>query len=108
MSALMLDNGNLQKSIKGCINKMKHDIDITKAGPLKDEPEFRCKQMMHKTMTAKFRDVLRTSQSIQTEFKNAVENRMKKQIRLAKKDATEEEVAALARDPEAVQKLMQD
>jgi len=27
---------------------------------------------------------------------------MKKQIRLAKKDATEEEVAALVRDPEAV------
>ena len=34
--------------------------------------------------------------------------RIKKQIRMAKKDATEEEVESLARDPEAVQKLMQE
>ena len=64
--------------------------------------------MMHKTCTTRFRDVLRVSQTIQTEFKHAVENRMKKQIRLAKRDATEEEVEQLARDPDAVQKLMQE
>ena len=33
---------------------------------------------------------------------------MKKQIRLAKKDATEEEIDRLAKDPEAVSKLMEE
>jgi hypothetical protein len=37
-----------------------------------------------------------------------VENRVKKQIRLAKKDLTDEEVNNLAKDPEAAQKLMQE
>ena len=57
---------------------MKKDIDVSKNGPQKDEPECRIKSMMHKTVTTRFRDVLRKSQTIQTEFKNAVENRMKK------------------------------
>ena len=66
------------------------------------EPETRTKKLVHKTFTTKFRDVLRVSQNIQTEFKNACQARIKKQIRMAKKDATEEEVENLSRDPEAV------
>lgn len=67
-----------------------------------NEPETRIKKTIHKTFTTKFRDVLRTSQTIQTEFKNAVTQRLKKQIKMAKKDATDEELDNLARDPEAV------
>jgi hypothetical protein len=40
---------------------MKKEIDVGKTGSMKDEPEQRIKQLMHKTMTTKFRDVLRTS-----------------------------------------------
>jgi len=43
-----------------------------------NEPETRIKKTIHKTFTTKFRDVLRTSQTIQTEFKNAVTQRLKK------------------------------
>lgn len=87
---------------------MANDLKQSEAGTEKDEPETRIKKTLHRTLTSKFRDVLRASQTIQTEFKNAVNARLKKQIRLTKKDATEEEVEALARDPEAVQKLMQE
>lgn len=73
-----------------------------------NEPETRSKKTIHRTFTTKFRDVLKVSQNIQTEFKNAVQARIKKQIRMAKKDATDEEVDNLSRDPEAVQKLMQE
>ena len=108
MNALIENNGKRQKTVKNFLNHMKKDIDVGKNGSMKNEPEQRIKQLMHKTVTQKFRDVLRTSQSIQTEFKNAVENRVKKQIRLAKKDLTDEEVNNLAKDPEAAQKLMQE
>ena len=45
--------------------------------------------------------MLRSSQSIQTEFKNAVKSKMKKQLHIAKPNATDEELESLARDPEA-------
>jgi t-SNARE complex subunit (syntaxin) len=47
---------------------------------------------VHKTLTSKFRDVLRQSQQIQTEFKNSMQNKIKSQLRIAKRDATEEEI----------------
>lgn len=56
---------------------------------------------MHRTLTSKFRDVLRQSQQIQTEFKNAMQSKLKRQLRIAKSDATDEELERLARDPEA-------
>ena len=107
MNKLMELNAAKQKQVNKVLNVMKKDIDVGKNGSMKDEPEQRIKQLMHKTVTQRFRDVLRTSQSIQTEFKNAVQNRVKKQIRLADKNLTEEEVNDIARDPEAVQQLMQ-
>lgn len=67
----------------------------------KAEPETRVKKTVHRTLTSKFRDVLRGSQQIQTEFKNAMTNKIKRQLKIAKRDATEEELDQLARDPEA-------
>jgi hypothetical protein len=61
MNSLMKENGDRQKSVKVQLNIMKKDIDVGKAGALKDEPEQRIKVMMHKTMTTKFRDTLRAS-----------------------------------------------
>lgn len=57
-----------------------------------NEPETRVKKTVHRTLTSKFRDVLRQSQQIQTEFKNAMQNKIKRQLKIAKRDATEEEL----------------
>ncbi len=43
-----------------------------------NEPETRVKKTVHRTLTSKFRDVLRQSQQIQTEFKNAMQNKIKR------------------------------
>lgn len=107
INSLVQVNASYQKSIKSNLAIMAMDLKASEAGLEKDEPETRIKKTLHRTLTSKFRDVLRASQAVQTEFKNAVNARLKKQIRLTKKDATEEEIEALARDPEAVQKLMQ-
>ena len=66
-----------------------------------NEPETRVKRTVHRTLTSKFRDVLRQSQQIQTEYKNAMQNKVKRQLRFVKADATEEELEQLARDPVA-------
>lgn len=85
---------------------MKHDIDESmKSNP--NEPETRVKRTVHRTFAQRFRDVLRSSQSIQTEFKNAVQNRIKKQLKVIKEDATEEELNELAANPEECKQLMQ-
>lgn len=74
----------------------------------KNEPETRVKKTVHRTLTSKFRDVLRQSQQIQTEFKNTMQSKIKRQLKIAKKDATEEELDQLCRDPEAAQKVIRD
>ena len=74
----------------------------------KDEPETRVKKTVHRTLTSKFRDVLRQSQQIQTEFKNAMQSKIKRQLKIAKRDATEEELDQLARDPEAAQRVIRE
>lgn len=84
---------------------MKNDITDSEE-KYGDEPETRIKKTVHRTYTTKFRDVLRISQSIQTEFKNAVQNRIRKQLKLIKEDATEEELNDLAADPQAAQALL--
>ncbi len=73
-----------------------------------NEPETRVKKTVHRTLTSKFRDVLRQSQQIQTEYKNAMQSKIKRQLKFAKADATEEELEQLARDPEAAQKLIRE
>jgi len=44
----------------------------------KNEPETRVKKTVHRTLTSKFRDVLRQSQQIQTEFKNTMQSKIKR------------------------------
>mmetsp|Transcript_13506 Transcript_13506/g.13239 ORF Transcript_13506/g.13239 Transcript_13506/m.13239 type:complete len:82 (+) Transcript_13506:335-580(+) len=67
------------------------------------EPETRVKRFVQMTLSTKFRDVLRESQGIQSDFKNAMQSKIKRQIRIAKNDATEEELEHLARHPEEAQ-----
>lgn len=68
-----------------------------------NEPETKVKKTVYKTMASKFRDVLRGSQQIQTEYKNAMQSKIKRQLRIAKPGATEDEYDSLAKDPERAQ-----
>lgn len=71
LNSLIEQNKDVFKSLKAHLNFMKNDIsesDVKSA----TEPETRVKRTVHRTVTQKFREVLRTSQTIQTEFKNAV------------------------------------
>jgi len=74
----------------------------------KNEPETRVKKTIYRAMTAKFRDVLRQSQQIQNDFKNRVQGKIKRQLRMAKQDATDEEIEKLSRNQQAAQQVIQE
>ena len=57
----MSDNAVKQKRVKELLDVMQRDIEESKK-VYKDEPETRVKQTVHRTLTSKFRDVLRVSQ----------------------------------------------
>lgn len=70
-------NSKYQKRIKEMLDMMTRDIEESDKA-YKDEPETRVKKTVHRTLTSKFRDVLRQSQQIQTEFKNAMTSKLKR------------------------------
>jgi len=71
LNAIIEQNKQIFKKIKAHLNVMQQDIEesVIKHAT---EPETRVKKTVHRTFATKFKDVLRASQSIQTEFKNAV------------------------------------
>ena len=79
---------------------MKNDLAQSDA-EYKHEPETHVKRTVHSTYTAKFHELLRVSQTLQQEFKNSLNSRVKRQIRVFKPDVTEEELSQMKGDPEA-------
>lgn len=71
-----------------------------------DEPEVRVMVICHSTFIQKFKEVLRVFQQEQTDYKNAVQRKIKRQIMIIKPDADEGEVSELANDPEATRVLL--
>jgi len=107
INEIVSDNTARQKKVKELLEAMQRDIEESKK-TYAEEPETRVKVTVHRTLTTKFRDVLRVTQQIQNEFKNAMQSKIKRQLKIAKRDATEEELDQLARDPEAAQKLIRE
>lgn len=66
------------------------------------------KKSVNETLTFKFRDVLRQSQQIQIEFKNFMQDKIERQLKIVKRVTTEEEIDRLDRYPEASQAMMRD
>jgi t-SNARE complex subunit (syntaxin) len=56
----------------------------------------------------RFREVLRHFQESQLEYKNATQDKIKRQIAIVKPDADEEEINELLQDPNATSKLLNE
>ena len=63
--------------IKEKLNYMTDDLNESKKTH-KDEPETRVKQQVYTTLATKFRNVLRQTQQIQTDFKSTVQGKIKR------------------------------
>lgn len=94
-----------QKDINEHLKEMAEQVDKAKEMH-KEEPECRVMSSIHSTMLVKFREVLLSFQQRQTDYKNAVQSKIKRQIQIVKPEADEEEVNELAKDPESASKLL--
>ena len=71
-----------------------------------NEPETRVKQTVSKSLGMKFRDVLRVTQQIQSDYKSTMQNKIKRQLKVADGSKTDDEIEELARDPEKAQEVL--
>eukprot|EP00349_Pseudokeronopsis_sp_Brazil_P006926 CAMPEP_0202963340 /NCGR_PEP_ID=MMETSP1396-20130829/7330_1 /ASSEMBLY_ACC=CAM_ASM_000872 /TAXON_ID= /ORGANISM="Pseudokeronopsis sp., Strain Brazil" /LENGTH=138 /DNA_ID=CAMNT_0049684467 /DNA_START=74 /DNA_END=490 /DNA_ORIENTATION=+ len=77
LNAVMEKNQKMQKEVKVLLEVMVEEINESKR-LYEAEPETRVKKFVHMTLSTKFRDVLRESQAIQTDFKNSMQQKIKR------------------------------
>lgn len=58
------------------------------------------KATSYQALTAKFQEVLKESQTIQSEFKGAVKSKIARQAKMVDESLTDEQVEELCNDPE--------
>jgi len=63
---------------------------------------------IYSALMIRFREVLRQFQESQLEYKNATQNKIKRQIAIVKPEADEEEIRELMEDPDATSKLLNE
>jgi t-SNARE complex subunit (syntaxin) len=61
---------------------------------------------IHSTLLFKFKDVLLSFQKNQNDYKQAVQNKLKRQIAIVKPEAGDDEIDELVKDPERAMKLV--
>uniref|UniRef100_A0A7S3J976 Syntaxin N-terminal domain-containing protein n=1 Tax=Euplotes harpa TaxID=151035 RepID=A0A7S3J976_9SPIT len=104
---IIIDTQQCQQQINTSLTEMAQSVDKAKEEFSKD-PECRVMSSIHSTLLLKFREVLLSFQQNQTDYKTAVQSKIKRQIAIVKPDAEEEEINELAKDPEAASKLLSD
>ena len=107
MNKLLKLNSTCQKDIKQHLQAMQADYNEAKQ-QFPKEPETRVKNTVHQAMAAEFKSLIQQAQTSQTNFKDTVKNRLKRLLGFYKKDATDDQLDEMVRDPEAAKKLMQE
>jgi len=88
----LIDATNLSAS--DVRNKLKEmDQDIKKASKQeKGSAQYRIKTNMHQTLTRKFLELMKEYQEVQTKYKNKYREKIERQYRIVKPNATQEEI----------------
>lgn len=104
---IMSETQKFQEEINSALTEMSKSVDEAKENFSK-EPECRVISAIHSTLLIKFREVLISFQQNQTEYKQAVQAKIKRQIAIVKTDADEEEIDELSKNPEAASKILSE
>ncbi len=70
---------------------------------MKDEPETRVKIVNYQALSNKFSQIIKESQAVQIDFKQAVKNKIARQARIYDGKLTDQEIEEITNDPEVVQ-----
>ena len=85
-----------------------HEETVKAEDTMPDEPETRVKRTIHSTLTKKFRLIITETQQVQTNYKNAVQSKIKRQLKIVKPEAPENEIDELSKDHEAANKVLNE
>jgi t-SNARE complex subunit (syntaxin) len=81
---------------KQLLQRLKEETDSLKAkSQTKHASEVRIRENLCSTLTRKFVDVMKDYQSVQNKYKTEIKKKVKRQVQIAKPDATSEEIDAV-------------
>lgn len=113
MNQIIRENTKMQESIKKILDEMSEDIKKSIAENAKlqadsgEPPEIRMRQQIQQSLAVKFQEILKFTNEAHSSFKKAVQDKIKRQLRLTMPKATEEEIEQLAKDPDAGTKQLE-
>lgn len=101
-------NSHRLREVTAILNQMKEQAKIFKNSvALKNEPEGRIMNGLNNAVQTKMYQVLQKSQLIQVDIKSTVKAKISRQVMTVDPSLTEEQVANMIDDPEAVQDVLQ-
>lgn len=107
LSLRVRENQSSQKYVKETLDTMR--LEVSKARQeFPDEPECRIIIGIYSALMIKFREVLREFQESQLEYKNATQEKIRRQIAIVKPEADDLEIQELVNDPDATSKLLNE
>lgn len=107
LSNKVQENQSSQKFIKDVLDTMKAQV-ATARKEFPDEPECRVLVGIYSAIMIRFREILRHFQESQLEYKNATQDKIKRQIAIVKPNADDDEIHELMQDPDATSKLLNE
>lgn len=109
MSLKVIDNQSCQSYIKKVLDEMKVQVADTKTNKAYEgEPECRVMVGIYSALMIKFRSILREFQEVQLDYKNATQEKIRRELEIVKPDADESEINELVKDPDATSKLLSE
>jgi len=89
----VIDSTNKQaKGAKNLLGDLKHEDETLKNNHEISDSDLRVRENILNTLTRKFIDEMKAYQSAQQNYKTDIQRKMKRQVRVMKPDATDEEV----------------
>ena len=94
----MINKTNKRATLaKKMLQSLQEDTARMKTDNKAKSSEIRIRENLCVTLTRKFVDVMKDYQSAQTRYKSDIKKKVKRQVQIAKPEATEEEVEAILR-----------
>jgi syntaxin 1B/2/3 len=105
LNRILNENNAIFKRVKDQMEELNTDVQASQA-KYPNEPETRIKATSYQALSAKFQDVLKESQAVQSEFKSSAKGKMERQVKMIDETLTDEQVEEICNDPEGAAKLM--
>jgi t-SNARE complex subunit (syntaxin) len=95
LTMLIADTNKKAAITKKILENLREDTDALKEKPGSKQSEIKIRENLADTQTRKFVDVIKEYQNAQTKYKTDIKNKVRRQVQIIKRDATDEEIDAV-------------